>query len=233
MERSKTNANIIEAAPCPNIGAWVRRTASHTRHSRPDTDQVGFKKRGALIPKLPLKFWPLRRMRSSLYLLGLFLCTIATPLHAAIPPTQSITHSIELNLKPDLAWGIVKNFSGLHRWHPGFTDTELTRGADGKAGAFRVAAMKDGPRISDELLQYSEVARRYRYRMVASSLPVDDYIGTISVQGNRKTSIVTWKVNFKRKTSSAAFTDADVKLMIDHLVQVGLTNLKRIASNAA
>ena len=194
---------------------------------------VGIQNLEAAVKWAKEKFYcPLQTVRLT-HVLMLLLCAWMSPLHAANPPTINITRSVALNLKPDLAWGIVKNFSGLHRWHPGFTDTELTRGADGKAGAFRVAAMKDGPRIADELLQYSEPSKRYRYRMVASPLPVDDYVGAISVRSKGKTSIVTWSVSFKRKSSSATFTDADVKLMIDHLVQVGLANLKRIASDAA
>ena len=194
---------------------------------------VGIQNIDAAVKWAEKKFYcPLQTVKLTHVLMLLF-CAWLSPLHAANPQTINITRSVTLNLKPDLAWGIVKNFSGLHRWHPGFTDTELTRGADGKAGAFRVAAMKDGPRIADELLQYSEPSKRYRYRMVASPLPVDDYVGAISVRSKGKTSIVTWSVSFQRKSSSATFTEADVKLMIDHLVQVGLANLKRIASDAA
>ena len=179
------------------------------------------------------KFYcPLQAVRLT-HVLLLLLCAWMSPLHAANPPTINITRSVALNLKPDLAWGIVKDFSGLHRWHPGFTDTELIQGANGKLGALRVVAMKDGPRVSDQLLQYSEQSKRYRYRMVASPMPVEDYVGAISVRSKGKTSIVTWSVSFKRKKSSSTFTDADVKIMIDHLMQVGLANLKRMASNAA
>lgn len=196
-------------------------------------NDVGIQNINAAVKWAKEKFYcPLQTVKLT-HILMLLFCAWLPPLHAANPPTINITRSVALNLKPDLAWGIVKNFSGLHRWHPGFTDTELTRGADGKAGAFRVAAMKDGPRIADELLQYSEPSKRYRYRMVASPLPVDDYVGALSVRSKGKASIVTWSVSFKRKSSSATFTDADVKLMIDHLMQVGLANLKRIASDAA
>ena len=144
-----------------------------------------------------------------------------------------ITRSVEIKLNPDQAWEIVKGFSALHHWHPGFTNTELTQGTNGRVGALRVATMAHGPRVSDELLQYSEQSKSYRYRMVASSLPYDDYLGAISVRGKGKKSIVTWKVRFNRKSSAISVTDADVTLMIDHLVKVGLTNLKRIANNAA
>lgn len=168
-----------------------------------------------------------------LFLIPLLMFGWALPLRAADVPTQSISRSVELKINADLAWGIIKDFSGVHRWHPGFTDTELTGGVNGKPGALRVVAMKDGPRISEELLQYSESSKRYRYRMVSSSLPIDNYAGAISVLGKGNMSIVTWSVNFRRKSSSTSFTDADVKLMVDHLLQVGLTNLKRIANNAA
>ena len=143
---------------------------------------VGIQNLEAAVKWAGKKFCCLLQTVKLTHVLMLLLCAWMSPLHAATPPTINITRSVALNLKPDLAWGIVKNFSGLHRWHPGFTDTELTRGADGKAGAFRVAAMKDGPRIADELLQYSETSKRYRYRMVASPLPVDDYVGAISVR---------------------------------------------------
>ena len=167
------------------------------------------------------------------FVLVLFLLNTPLVAHAVAPAPISVTHSVELNIKPERIWGIVKDFGSLHHWHPGFTNTELTQGTNGRVGAFRVATMAHGPRMSDELLQYSEQSKSYRYRMIASSLPVDSYIGTISVRSKNKTSIVTWNVNFKRNVSSASLTDADVKLIIDHLVQVGLTNLKRIANNAA
>ena len=166
-------------------------------------------------------------------ILVLFLLNTPLVAYAVAPAPISVTHSVELNMKPERIWGIVKDFGSLHRWHPGFTDTELARGANGKPGALRIVTMKDGLRVSDELLQYSESTRRYRYRMVASSLPVESYIGTISVRSKNRASIVTWNVNFKRNVASVSFTDADVEMIIDHLVQVGLTNLKRIVNNAA
>ena len=166
------------------------------------------------------------------FVLVLLSIAAATLVESAPLASLRATRSVEVNLKSDQAWEIVKDFSALHHWHPGFTDTELTQGTNGRPGAFRVATMADGLRISDELLQYSEKSKHYRYRMVASSLPYDVYLGTISVHGKGKKSIVTWKVSFKRKSSASTFTDADVNLMIDHLVEVGLANLKRIADNA-
>ena len=156
---------------------------------------------------------------------------VATLVESAPLASLHVTRSVEINLKPNQAWEIVRDFSSLHHWHPGFANTELTQGPNGRVGAVRVASMAKGPRISDELLQYSEQSKSYRYRMVASSLPYENYVGTISVQGKGTTSIVTWKASFKRKGSVTSVTDADVILMNDHLVNVGLANLKRIADN--
>ena len=166
-------------------------------------------------------------------LVFVFFSLAAAALAESAPPgSLYITRSVALNLNPEQAWEIVKDFNALHHWHPGFTNTELTQGTNGRVGAVRVATMAHGPRIADELLQYSEQSKSYRYRMVASSLPYENYVGTISVHGKGTKSIVTWKVSFKRKVSVTSVTDADVILMNDHLVNVGLANLKRIADNA-
>lgn len=141
----------------------------------------------------------------------------------------SVSRSVELSVPAKSAWALVREFDAVHKWHPAYTHSQLGSGVKGRSGAVRVVAMRDGPSFSEELLSYSESGMHYRYRMLAGPLPFRNYVATISVRGNGKKATVTWKADFQVAGKDARSREADVRLLVEHWVRVGLQNLKKLA----
>jgi hypothetical protein len=169
-------------------------------------------------------------------LLGLAgLLLVALPLQgalAAAPTTLKVTKQVTVQADPAAVWGQIKNFDGLHTWHPGFSGDEIVKGTNNKAGAVRKLTLKGGPSFTEELLSYDSAGRTMRYRIIESPLPIDAYVSSMQVgPGSAKgTTVVTWEGTFKRKslTPKADETDEAVTQLISGVYDAGLGNLKKI-----
>ncbi len=155
---------------------------------------------------------------------------------AAKPGYLHVKESVEIKASPAKVWSLVKDWNGLHKWHPAFSNTELKTGENNKIGSFRTLTMADGgAKFDEELLGFNEKKRLYSYQIVGDSpLPVADYSSSIQVKpGKAKgTSVLTWKGKFKRKVAdnpAAGQDDASVKKAIIGAYQAGLQNVKKLA----
>jgi mxaD protein len=154
---------------------------------------------------------------------------------AAKPGYLHVKESVEINAPPAKVWSLVKNWNGLHKWHPAFSNTEIKSGENNKVGAFRTLTMTDGAKFDEELLGFNDKKRLYSYRIVGDSpLPVADYSSSIQVRpGKAKgSSVLVWKGKFKRKVADnppAGQDDASVKKAIIGAYQAGLQNAKKLA----
>lgn len=146
--------------------------------------------------------------------------------HAAHGLTSN--KSIEVNAPPTAVWNIVKDFDGLNKWHPAFSNDVLQKGANGQVGAVRAITLKDGPTFTEELTAYNDANRTYSYKIVESPLPIDQYQSTMTVQPKGNGSLVKWSGNFITKAGSGK-TDADAQGLIDGAYQAGLDNIKKMA----
>ena len=157
---------------------------------------------------------------------------------AAKPGYLHVNESVEINAPPAKVWSLVKDWNGLHKWHPAFSNTELKSGGNNKVGAVRTLTMADGgAKFDEELDGFSDKRRKYSYRIVTDSpLPVADYSSTIQVKSGKAkgTSVLVWKGKFKRKVADnppAGQDDAGVKKVIIGAYQAGLRNVKKLAEN--
>lgn len=155
---------------------------------------------------------------------------------AAKPGYLHVNESVEINAAPAKVWSLVKDWNGLHKWHPAFSNTEIRSGANNKVGAVRTLTMAgDGSKFDEELDGFSDKNRKYSYRIITDSpLPVVDYSSTIMVKSGKAkgTSILVWKGKFKRKVADnppAGQDDAGVKKAIIGAYQAGLQNVKKMA----
>ncbi len=130
-----------------------------------------------------------------------------------------------MSAPPDMVWETIKDFDGLHKWHPAVATTEFTKGKDNAKGSVRVLTTKDGAKITEELLSHSDKAMNYRYRIIESPLPVTDYVSTIKVVKSAGGSTVVWNAHFKAKQGSS---DEDAKKSVDGIYTSGLDNLKAL-----
>lgn len=77
-------------------------------------------------------------------------------------------------------WPHVRDFGGIHRWHPAISSGELTRGASGtEVGAQRRLTLGDGGVVVENLLALDERGHALTYEIVESPFPVRRYVSTV------------------------------------------------------
>ena len=147
-----------------------------------------------------------------------------------------VNESVQINAPPAKVWSLVKDWNGLQKWHPAFSNAEIKSGANNKVGAVRTLTMADGgAKFDEELDGFSEKRKKYSYRIISDSpLPVVDYSSTILVKSGKAkgTSVLVWKGKFKRKVADnppAGQNDAGAKKAIIGAYQAGLQNAKKLA----
>ena len=155
---------------------------------------------------------------------------------AAKPGYLGVNESVQINAPPAKVWSLVKDWNGLQKWHPAFSNAEIKSGANNKVGAVRTLTMADGgAKFDEELDGFSEKRKKYSYRIISDSpLPVVDYSSTILVKSGKAkgTSVLVWKGKFKRKVADnppAGQNDAGAKKAIIGAYQAGLQNAKKLA----
>ncbi len=175
-----------------------------------------------------------RRNWTAFALVALLLPGVA--LAAAKRPTLHVEERIEIAAAPAAVWKIVRDWNGLHTWHPAFSNDVIKKGNNNEKGAIRTLTLKDGGATFDEeLLAFNDRKHSYKYRIITDSpLPVADYVSTVQVKPGKKkgTSVLIWKGSFKRKVADnppAGQDDAGAKQAISGAYRAGLENVTKMA----
>ncbi len=168
-------------------------------------------------------------------LLGLLMASPGLA-QAAKPGYIHVTERIEINASPARVWALVKDWNGLHHWHPAFSNTEIFFGTNNKAGSFRKLTMADGgAQFDEELLGFSDKQMLYSYRIVGDSpLPVSDYVSSVRVMRgkSKSTASLVWKGKFMRRIADdppPGEDDASARKAIAEAYRAGLKNAKKLA----
>lgn len=159
---------------------------------------------------------------------------IAAPWCALSAPLKqlSVVQSVEIKAPIEKVWAAAKDFDSLDKWHPGFSKDVLTKGANNSPGTVRALTIKDGPTFTEELISFNEANHTYRYKILESPLPLQNYVSTFRVKsGANGTTTVTWSAKFTRKNPAdnppAAESDDGAVKLITGVFQAGLANLKK------
>jgi len=105
---------------------------------------------------------------------------------AAAQGTLNSYQTVDIKAPIWTVWDAVKDFDGLHTWHPMFSDDELKSGANDEIGAVRTLTVKDGPSFDEELLSFDPVDRKFSYRVKERHLADFHYLSTFQlVEGRR------------------------------------------------
>jgi hypothetical protein len=154
---------------------------------------------------------------------------------AAKRPTLKVNESVTIQGSPEAVWNVVKDWDGLHKWHPAFSNDEITKGANGKKGSTRKLTLRDGgAQFNEELTGYSDKKMAYKYKIIGDApLPLTNYSSSIQVRKGKQdgTSVITWKGSFKRKVADnppAGQDDKGVHDLIQGVYQAGLGNVKKM-----
>ena len=165
--------------------------------------------------------------------LMLMACLGAFAPHALAQGLLNSYDSIEIQAPVAQVWDAVKDFDGLHRWHPMFSGLETKSGGNNVPGTVRTMFVKDGPSFDEELLAFDEAERKFRYRLIDPvPLPVADYVGRMQVVDlGRGRSAVLWESAY-RNNSGGRMKDEEVIGFINGAFRVGLQNLKTTLESA-
>jgi Polyketide cyclase / dehydrase and lipid transport len=129
-------------------------------------------------------------------------------------------------------WDAVKDFDGLHKWHPMFSDAHLKSGANDEVGTIRTLTVKDGPSFDEELLSFNEIDRKFSYKVIdPNPLPIAAYVSTFEViEGRRGHTTIVWRSSFVNN-SEGKMKDDELIAFINGAYRAGLDNLKTMLEN--
>ncbi|MFT7413506.1 MAG: mxaD protein [Methylophagaceae bacterium] len=105
-------------------------------------------------------------------------------------------------------------------WHPVVVSSQLTHG---KNNDMRLLTLGNGATITEKQVSRNDTERSYTYAIIASALPVADYVSTISVAAADGKSTVTWRSSFDAKGAS----DEEAVNAITGIYDAGLNNLNK------
>ena len=70
--------------------------------------------------------------------------------------------SIEIKGTQKAVWALVKDYDGLHKWHPAFKDDVIKSGRNNTKGATRTLTLGSGESFDERLLQFDDKKMFFR-----------------------------------------------------------------------
>lgn len=132
------------------------------------------------------------------------------------------TASVKVTLEaqgPEV-WEVISDFGGIARWVPGITQVELKgRGV----GAVRTVSYEDGTRSVERLESLNDDSRSLSYTILESSLPVQGYIGSLTVRDLPAGCEVEWYSTFGAKGAA----ENDVARLLEGKCRKSLAGLQK------
>jgi mxaD protein len=163
-----------------------------------------------------------------------FLLTVAGGGAHAADAEKALLHAegkVELKSPPEKVWEVVGDFAGLHRWHPAVKGVTLLEGTNRVPMAVRELDLGDGQWLISELLDWDGNARRMRYRILKSALPLVNFVSAYTVEPtNSGGSVFTWKTEFRRRDADPKDGEGDATAVkiIQSVIDAGLANLPKV-----
>jgi hypothetical protein len=110
-----------------------------------------------------------------------------------------VEFSAVLDSDPGHAWGVLKKFGEIDKWHPSIAESNIEdHQADGMVGCVRKLVLADGAVIRERLLSVDDRNTTLSYRFEEAPLPLDNYVATIklaALTGQSKT-FIHWSASF-------------------------------------
>jgi hypothetical protein len=153
---------------------------------------------------------------------------------ANAPSQQKVIREVVIKAAPAKVWELVKDFGGLHKWHPAVENTTTETKVDeaGESLLHRTLTLKGGGTILEKQTLNSDADMKMEYRIVEGALPVSGYRSILQVKpgANPNESIVNWTGRFYNKANKVDAPKGEdnetaVKA-IEGLYDIGLANLK-------
>ena len=162
----------------------------------------------------------------------------ATGAARAAAPVLHETKTMAIAAPPAKVWAVIENFADMS-WVPPVKSTTATEG--NTPGSVRTLDL-GGPKLMERLKAYDAKRMTYTYAITddpanMKTLPVSDYVSTITVAPSGTGSLVTWTGSFKRADTSekppATMDDKAAEGAIAGVYDAGLGGLKAKAAGAS
>ncbi len=102
-----------------------------------------------------------------------------------------ITHTIRAPV--DDVWRAISGIGGLDKWFPIIATCEVTGNG---IGATRVCGLADGAKLYETVKEIDDEARRFRYSIDDSPLPISGYLGTVEMHAVGDDTELSWSAEF-------------------------------------
>lgn len=149
------------------------------------------------------------------------------------PSPQKVDKSIVIKAEPAKVWAIVKDFGGIHKWHPGVASTKVEKKGN---DTFRLLTLKSGGTVYNKLRGADDATMKMRYEIVEGDLPVADYNAFMTVKPgpNAGETTVNWVGRFYRVYKlnppiPEGQDDASALNAVTGMYDAGLEGLKKLA----
>ena len=175
--------------------------------------------------------------------LGLMIMPVLAYSHGA--PRLKVEETIIINAAPADVWNAIKDFDGIHNWHPAI---ESTKASGNDNGATRTLTLDGGGTIDETLKKVDHEKMVMNYQITGMSnakeiddhgephevpvVPVSKYKAWLSVKADGDNSKVSWKGKFFRAyhghqtVPPKELDDNTAKSAISGIYKAGLENLK-------
>jgi NADPH:quinone reductase-like Zn-dependent oxidoreductase len=145
----------------------------------------------------------------------------------------SVIRSAVIDAPIDRVWAVLRDFDSHGRWHPAVADSRMEDDLDGDVvGGVRRSHLRDGIELREQLLRHSDREHTFSYCILDSSLPLFDYVATISLKpvtdGNQ--TFWDWRAQFRAPEDRAAELE---KMVGRQVCEAGFTGLRTFLADRA
>lgn len=155
---------------------------------------------------------------------------------ANAPTQQKVIREVIIKAEPAKVWLMVKDFGGIHKWHPAVESTTIETKADqdGIQLPHRLITLKGGGTLLEKQTINSDEEMKLEYKIVEGVLPVSGYRAIMTVKAGPLAgeSTVTWTGRFYNKANDVhpkpgEDNETAIKA-VEGVYDAGLPNLKKI-----
>ena len=138
---------------------------------------------------------------------------------AAWSADYKVKRSLELHTPPTETWHLIGDFCDIDDWHPDVRGCSL-KATDGRLT--RVLTTNAGDEIVQQRIA-QEAGLSYTYRIISSSLPVEKFTATLSIEptGN---PLIEWSANFSSD-------DPAMEQVVVEEIEAGLAAIDKILAS--
>ncbi len=122
------------------------------------------------------------------------------------PSPQKVVKEIVIKAEPAQVWAVIKDFGGIHTWHPSVISSTVghMKDSEGIEFAYRTLTLKDGGTVVEKLRETQGDGMKLSYIMMQGDIPVSNYSSWMTVKPGPGTgeSTVTWVGRFSNKANA-------------------------------